>query len=82
MLLGLLPFYPEVVKKALLDTRVRNLGPAKDNAKRFGFDGATFPWELAYSGYETTNWSPAELYEVHVTGNTALSAQQYLQFTG
>jgi protein-glucosylgalactosylhydroxylysine glucosidase len=82
MLIGILPLHPEVVKRALLDSRVRHLEPAKLNAKRFGWDGAMYPWELAYSGYECDPWPPSALYEIHVTGDSALSAQQYLELTG
>uniref|UniRef100_A0A914DPS5 Protein-glucosylgalactosylhydroxylysine glucosidase n=1 Tax=Acrobeloides nanus TaxID=290746 RepID=A0A914DPS5_9BILA len=82
MLIGLVPLYPEVVKRALQDSRVRHLEPAKLNAKRFGWDGAMFPWELAYSGYECDPWPPSALYEIHVTGDSALSALTYLRLAG
>lgn len=82
MLIGLVPLFPEAVKRTLLDTRVRNLGPAMLNAQRFGWDGAMFPWELAYSGYECDPWPPSALYEIHVTGDSALSAWTYLRLTG
>lgn len=82
MLLGILPLHPEVVKRALLDSRVRQLEPAKLNAQHNGWDGAQFPWELAYSGYETSPWSGSADFEIHVTGDSALSAQNYLKLTG
>uniref|UniRef100_A0A914DN33 C-type lectin domain-containing protein n=1 Tax=Acrobeloides nanus TaxID=290746 RepID=A0A914DN33_9BILA len=82
MLIGLLPFYPEVVKKALLDSRVRHLEQAKQNAQRFGWDGAEFPWEAAYSGYECTDGMIYAQLEIHITGDVALSAYHYLKLTG
>lgn len=82
MLHGLLPLYPEVVKRTLMDSRVRNLDPAKDNARRFNWAGAMFPFESAYSGYEVSDYADAVQMEVHVTGDVAWSAQQYIQLTG
>lgn len=82
MLHGLLPLYPEAVKTTLLDSRVRNLEPAKANANRFGWQGAQFPFESAYSGYEVTDYDAGAQLEVHVTGDVGWSAQQYLQLTG
>lgn len=80
MLLGILPLHPSVVKKTLLDTRVRRLEQAKSNAQRYGQHGARFPWEVAYAGYETSipPWSDDE---IHVTGDVALSALHYLRLS-
>lgn len=82
MLIGLLPLYPEAVKRALLDSRVRNIEAAKQNSQRYGTAGARFPWEQAFSGYECSPWAASGDMEIHVTGDTALSAQQYLKLTG
>lgn len=82
MIHGLLPLYPEAVKKILLDSRVRNLGPAKENAAKNGWKGAMFPFESAFSGYEVSSYAEGAKLEIHVSGDVGWSAQQYLQLTG
>lgn len=54
MLPGIQVFYPHVIKKVLIDSRLRNLEEAKNKAITFGLEGAMFPWELAYSGVKVT----------------------------
>lgn len=82
VLVGLLPLYPDVVKTVHLDSRVRNLDKAMLNAKNYGGIGARFPWEQAYSGYEVCPAPDFSRDEIHVTGDSALSAKQYLMLTG
>ncbi|WP_105615323.1 glycosyl hydrolase family 65 protein [Vallitalea okinawensis] len=76
----LLPFFiytqPEYAKK-LIRYRYNTLKGAKENAKRYGYNGAKFSWESCISGKEQcSNWQYADL-EVHVTADVIYGLLHY-----
>ncbi|GAB1601264.1 protein-glucosylgalactosylhydroxylysine glucosidase-like, partial [Argonauta hians] len=68
--------------KVLMKTRTRTLDAARARAAMNGQRGAMYPWESAQTGMETTNFLPCSYYEIHVTGDIAFAALQYLHMTG
>lgn len=44
-------FYPDLIKRILIESRFRHLNSAQEKARQFGYDGAMFPWESAYTGF-------------------------------
>lgn len=70
----LLPFhlYTEPARaRSLVDFRVRTLDAAVENARRYGYRGAKFPWEADTLGRECCpNWPYAD-HEVHVSADVA-----------
>lgn len=76
----LLPFYlytdpPRA--RTLADFRVNTLGGARENAKRYGYDGARYAWESDAEGNECCpNWQYAD-HEVHVTADVAYGLAHY-----
>ncbi|XP_055339446.1 protein-glucosylgalactosylhydroxylysine glucosidase-like [Paramacrobiotus metropolitanus] len=72
-----LGFHPAQAK-LFLKARANMLQPAKQNAILNGYQGAKYPWESAFSGKETSPWRESGEYEVHVTGDIALSLRQLL----
>lgn len=93
-----LPFFMAVFpQKArnMLKYRYNNLNPARENAKRNGYEGAQFPWESADDGYEATprlipqdmlGKDFVEIYtgeeEHHITADVAYALELYHRFTG
>lgn len=80
----LLPFYiytqPEYAKK-LITYRYNTLKGAKENAKRYGYEGARYPWESCITGMEQcSNWQYADL-EVHVTADVIYGLTHYYEAT-
>lgn len=81
----LLPFYiytqPEQAKR-LVQYRYNTLQGAKQNAARYGYKGARYPWESCISGEEQCpNWQYAD-FEVHVTADVAYGLIEYCKLTG
>jgi len=75
------PFFLAELVKAVLHYRIRNLPAAQDKAKSVGYNGAMFPWECAYTGYDVC---PGEDYirrEIHITGDIVHLLQQYVYIT-
>lgn len=80
----LLPFFiytqPEYAKK-LITYRYKTLQGAKANAKRYGYQGARYPWESCITGTEQcSNWQYADL-EVHVTADVIYGLWHYYEAT-
>ncbi|WP_391573727.1 glycosyl hydrolase family 65 protein [Cohnella sp.] len=81
----LLPFYiytqPEYAKK-LIAYRYRTLQGARENARRYGYAGARYPWESCVTGTEQcSNWQYADL-EIHVTADVVYGLAHYCEATG
>jgi hypothetical glycosyl hydrolase len=89
----MLPYFqynmPDVARQLLL-YRYNNLEGARNKALKFGYKGAMFPWETAFSGEEETpEWAAlnimtgkptrvwAGLKEHHVTADIAYTVWQY-----
>lgn len=81
----LLPFYiytqPQHAKNLLM-YRYNTLKGAKENAKRYGYEGARYPWEACISGREQcSNWQYSDL-EIHVTADIVYGMWSYYEATG
>lgn len=81
----LLPFFiytqPEQARK-LLAYRFHKLPGARENARRYGYAGARYPWESLASGTEQcSNWQYADL-EIHVTADIVYGMWHYFAATG
>jgi hypothetical glycosyl hydrolase len=89
----MLPYFqynmPDIARQLLL-YRYNNLEGARNKAVKFGYKGAMFPWETAFSGEEETpEWAAlnimtgkptrvwAGLKEHHVTADIAYTVWQY-----
>lgn len=70
-------FYPDMAR-TMIDSRLRVLPVVKEKARASGYEGAQFPWEQAFTGYETCPWKPASDYQIHVTADVSLSLRHYL----
>ncbi|CAF5169578.1 unnamed protein product, partial [Rotaria magnacalcarata] len=70
--------------KEILSYRIALRESAVHNARVFGYEGWRFPWESARTGIDVTpNCCPeVRLYEMHVTGDIAFAARQYIAATG
>lgn len=81
----MLPFFNCTWKeqaKRLVDYRFKALKGAKENAARYGYPGARYPWEGCASGKEQcSNWQYADL-EVHVTADVVYGIWEYYKATG
>jgi len=80
----LLPFFlytnPNIAKK-LVEFRIGTLEGAKINAKKYGYNGARYPWESSVSGEEQCpNWQYADN-EVHITADVTLGLWHYYKAT-
>ncbi|XP_022098202.1 protein-glucosylgalactosylhydroxylysine glucosidase-like [Acanthaster planci] len=76
----MLMFHPKL-GRTMLESRTYHLDAAKDLAKSRGYQGAEYPWEMAYTGAEVC---PAEIYslqEIHINGDISFAVQQYLHVT-
>lgn len=81
MLPALLPLFPDAVEHGLR-YRVARLESALKKSRSFGFQGAFYPWESAYTGSDVC---PGEIYvnyEQHVTGDIIHVLKQYIYLTG
>lgn len=92
----MLPFFaathPESAR-AMLEYRIRRLGPAREAAERDGRRGARFPWESAGDGHDVTPREDRPLdgpvipiltgeLEEHIVADVAWAAMQYVAWTG
>jgi hypothetical protein len=78
---AVLPFHPNL-SRVCVDYRVDRLGPAQKRAIAFGFRGAFFPWQSAFSG-EEVDWFPVFNYlEQHIGADVAISAKLQLLASG
>ncbi|GAA6025861.1 hypothetical protein JCM8202_002098 [Rhodotorula sphaerocarpa] len=75
-LLALWPDYAESV----VNYRSRQLGAAQENAAKFNFSGALYPWTGARFG-NCTGVGPCHDYEYHLNSDIALAAWQYYAST-
>lgn len=69
------------VSRQLLSARTRILKESQVKARRYGYKGAMFPWEAAFTGVDVC---PGESYikaEIHVTSDVAFAIRQYLYTT-
>ncbi|CAH1792619.1 unnamed protein product, partial [Owenia fusiformis] len=53
----------------------------KRHAALGGDDGIRYPWEQAYTGYDTCPWDKASMYQLHVTADVSYALRQYLYAT-
>ncbi|CAG2204494.1 ATHL1 [Mytilus edulis] len=67
--------------KTLLKSRIRTLDSAKQLAKQKGYKGAMYPWESAYTGFETSPSDETADYEHHITGDISQAFYFYLTMT-
>ncbi|CAF1358035.1 unnamed protein product [Adineta ricciae] len=80
---SVLIFYPTLAKE-ILSYRIALRQTAVDNAALFGYEGWRFPWESARTGVDVTPDCCPEvrLYQMHITGDIAFAARQYISATG
>ena len=81
---SLLAFHPDVAE-SVIEYRRKTLPAARENATRYGFKGAFFPWNGAGTGDldECHSWDPPHcLTQIHLQGDIALSVWQYYLATG
>lgn len=69
------------IGKAIIKTRTRTLDNAKHQAMMRGYNGAMYPWESAFSGYDVTPVPPYFQFEKHITGDIAFAVRQYIYLT-
>ena len=94
----MLPYYqynvPQIARQ-LLAYRYNNLEGARNKAKEYGYEGAMYPWETAFTGQEETpEWAAlnvmtgkptrvwAGIKEHHITADIAYMVWQYYLSTG
>lgn len=82
--------------RTLLEYRYRNLYGAREKAKEYGYEGAMYPWEAAWTtdGEVTPLWGPADvvtgkpmqyltgMIEQHISADVAFAVWQYYTVTG
>jgi len=79
-----MPFYPDLAA-SMLQYRFDRMAGARAKAQSYParYNGTMFPWESALTGLETCpSWADTGLYEVHISGDIALSAWRAWQFGG
>ena len=74
--------YPSIAKE-ILSYRIHVAEAATINAKLFNCTGWRFSWESAYTGLDVTpDCCPeVKLYQLHITGDIAFAARQYVSAT-
>ncbi|CAF2922839.1 unnamed protein product [Rotaria sp. Silwood2] len=79
---SILLFYPTLAKE-ILSYRIALRDAATYNADLFGYEGWRYPWESARTGIDVTPDCCPEvrLYQMHITGDIAFSARQYIAAT-
>ncbi|KAK2141514.1 hypothetical protein LSH36_1090g00111 [Paralvinella palmiformis] len=77
---AILMFHPDKAK-LMIDSRLRVINATRDNAIGSGYRGVRYPWEQAYTGYETCPWDLAALYQIHITADVSYAIRQYLYTT-
>jgi hypothetical protein len=74
---NLLLLYPDLAAGAL-QYRLDRLGAAIARSGEYGFVGANWPWQSAFSGVDTTRAPNIEgQFEHHVSGDIAMAMRQY-----
>lgn len=59
-------FYPDVIRRILIESRIRNLSGAMDKARSLNYTGAMYPWESAYTGrYTLQNFKRKHISKLH-----------------
>ncbi len=78
---ALLLLHPEMAK-SMVEYRFNRLEAAKKNAFTYGYKGAMYPWESAYTGVEETPvWALTGPFEHHITACVAIAAWNYYLVT-
>ena len=63
--------------------RFNTLDGARTKARRYGFLGASYPWETGVSGNEECEkWLKLITHQSHITADVAYALQQYVDCTG
>ena len=63
--------------------RCRTLAGARAKARRYGFRGASYPWETGMSGNEECEkWLKLITHQSHITADVAFALQEYVDCTG
>jgi len=80
----MLPFFlytqPHLAKN-LLDYRIKTLPGAKENAKRYGHNGARYAWVADNNGNEQgSNWQYPD-HEIHITADIIYAMAHYVSAT-
>ncbi|CAF4451865.1 unnamed protein product [Rotaria sp. Silwood2] len=72
-----------ILAKEILSYRIGLRDSASYNARLFGYEGWRFPWESARTSVDVTPACCPEgrLYEIHITGDIAFAARQYISAT-
>ncbi|XP_061165726.1 protein-glucosylgalactosylhydroxylysine glucosidase-like [Saccostrea echinata] len=70
-------FFPDMAR-TMIGARLRVHPAVKERARENGFQGAQFPWEQAFTGFETCPWKPASDYQIHITADVSLAIRHYL----
>ncbi|MBU1864473.1 MAG: glycoside hydrolase family 65 protein [Candidatus Omnitrophica bacterium] len=92
-IMPLYDFHVPEISKSLLMYRYRRLGQARKYAKKYGYNGAMFPWQSGSSGVEETQivhlnplsgkWGPDySSIQRHISFAIAYNVWQYWQRTG
>ncbi|ELU12915.1 hypothetical protein CAPTEDRAFT_112806, partial [Capitella teleta] len=76
----IMQLYPDKAP-IMISARTRVLDVAQQYAVETGYEGARYPWEQAYTGWETCPWDLAAMYQLHVNGDISYSVRQYLYAT-
>ena len=80
----LLPFFLYTLPERACDLvqyRYKTLAGAKQNAKKYGYSGARYPWESGTKGTEQCpNWQYGD-HEIHVTADVVLGMYHYYKAT-
>ncbi len=82
----MLPFFtwtqPDIARNLAL-FRCQTLAGARAKAAKYGFHGASYPWETGVSGYEETEkWLKLITHQAHISADVAFALQQYVDVTG
>lgn len=78
----MLILHPEIAR-SMIEYRIQRLEAAKKQAAFYGYEGAMYPWESAYSGEEETPvWALSGPFEHHITADVAIAAWNYYIVTG
>ena len=63
--------------------RCRTIDGARRKAAKYGFRGASYPWETGVSGdEECEKWLKLITHQAHITADVAYALQQYVDCTG
>lgn len=62
--------------------RIQRSHAARKRANAYGYTGAFWPWESAYTGLDASPWRDADVYENHVSADIVLAWRQYYRATG